>query len=41
MGTQRNYWEWLARCAAWLAVQTALEEYDARMPRFEEIGGLI
>jgi hypothetical protein len=28
MGTLRNYWEWLARRAAWLAVQTALEEYD-------------
>ncbi len=39
MGTQRNYWEWLARRAAWLAVQTALEEYDGQMPKMDELGG--
>jgi hypothetical protein len=39
MGMQRNDWEWLARRAAWLAVQTALEEYDGQMPRFDELGG--
>ncbi len=39
MGRQKNYWEWLARRAAWLAVQTALEEYDGQMPRFYELGG--
>jgi hypothetical protein len=39
MGMQRNYWAWLASRAAWLAVQTALEEYDGQMPRFDELGG--
>jgi hypothetical protein len=39
MGMQQNYWEWLARRAAWLAVQTALEEYNGRMPRFDELKG--
>jgi hypothetical protein len=39
MGTQQNYWEWLACCAAWLAVQTALEEYDGQMLKMDELGG--
>ncbi len=39
MRTKKNYWKWLARRAAWLAVQTALDEYDGRMPRFKELGG--